>query len=157
MADVKPTSPEVAEKNEGAKPAQKPTNLIRVNDSMIHNTKQDGLKAVTVGLLDADGNKKVGTIFVSDKQVNADKNTTELPKSQQKSYVALSRDKEYTFSVKGPKDAEGKPTYENTKISGADIIAQNKAYMKDKQAQSANQLAESVEKAPEAQEEVQAE
>lgn len=63
---------------------KKPTNLLRVNDSMIKNTKQDGLKAVTIGLRDADGKEKLGTIFVGNKQVNADKNTTELPKSQQK-------------------------------------------------------------------------
>lgn len=63
---------------------KKPTNLLRVNDSMIKNTKRDGLKAVTIGLRDADGKEKLGTIFVGNKQVNADKNTTELPKSQQK-------------------------------------------------------------------------
>lgn len=129
---------------------KKPTNLLRVNDSMIHPTKQENLKAVTIGLRDPEGNQKVGTIFVSDKQVNPDKNTAELSKSQQKSYVALDRDKDYTFSVKGPKDSEGKPTYENTKISGADIIDQNKAYMKEKQAQRVNQLAESVDKTQEA-------
>lgn len=136
---------------------QKPTNLVRVNDSMIHNTKQQGLKAVTLGLQDADGNKKVGTIFVGEKQVNADKKTAELPKSQQKSYVALDRNKDYTFSVKGPKDAEGKPTYQNEKISGAAIIEQNKAYMKDKAAQRTNALEQSVEKAaPEAEAQAEA-
>lgn len=135
---------------------KKPTNLLRVNDSMIKDTKQDGLKAVTIGLLDADGNKKVGTIFVGAKQVNADKKTTELPKKQQKSYVALDRNKDYTFSVRGPKGEDGKPVYENFKVSGADIIEQNKAYMKDKAAQRTKSLEESVEKAPEAQAEAQA-
>ena len=47
----------------------KPTNLVRVNDSMIHDTKQQGLKAVTLGLRDNEGNQKVGTIFVSEKQI----------------------------------------------------------------------------------------
>ena len=55
-----------------AKPT-KPTNLVRVNDSMIHDTKQPGLKAVTLGLRDNEGNQKVGTIFVSEKQINADR------------------------------------------------------------------------------------
>lgn len=129
---------------------KKPTNLLRVNDSMIHDTKQENLKAVTIGLLDPEGNQKIGTIFVSGKQISADKNTADLSKSQQKSYVALSRETDYTFSVKGPKGADGKPTYENTKISGADIIDQNKAYMKEKQAQRTNQLADSIDKTQEA-------
>lgn len=147
--------PDLGEKPSKAQAAQKKpsaAHLLRVNDSMIKDTRQNGLKAVTIGLLDADGNKKVGTIFVGDKQVNADKKTTELPKSQQKSYVALDRSKDYTFSVRGPKDAEGKPTYENSKVSGADIIEQNKAYMRDKAAERTKNLEQSVESpAPEAQ------
>lgn len=135
---------------------KKPTNLLRVNDSMIKNTKQNGLKAVTVGLRDADGKEKLGTIFVGDKQVNSDKNTTELPKAQQKSYVALDRNKDYTFSVRGPKGEDGKPVYEHSQISGADIIEQNQAYMKNKMAQRTKNLEESVEKAPEAEAEAQA-
>ena len=129
---------------------KKPTNLLRVNDSMIRDTKQENLKSVTIGLRDAEGNQQVGKIFVSSKQVNPDNNTKDLSKSQQKSYVALDRNKDYTFSVKGPKDADGKPTYQDTKISGADIIEQNKAYMKEKRAQRANQLADSVDKTQEA-------
>lgn len=129
---------------------KKPTNLLRVNDSMIRDTKQENLKSVTIGLRDAEGNQRVGKIFVSSKQVNPDNNTKDLSKSQQKSYVALDRNKDYTFSVKGPKDADGKPTYQDTKISGADIIEQNKAYMKEKRAQRANQLADSVDKTQEA-------
>lgn len=149
---------EMAEKRtkEAQAAQKKPTNLLRVNDSMIKDTRQDGLKAVTIGLMDADGNKKVGTIFVGAKQVNADKKTTELPKKQQKSYVALDRNKDYTFSVRGPKGEDGKPVYENFKVSGADIIEQNKAYMKDKAAQRTKSLEESVEKAPEAQAEAEA-
>ena len=123
---------------------------------MIKNTKQDGLKAVTIGLRDADGKEKLGTIFVGVKQVNADKNTTELPKSQQKSYVALDRNKDYTFSVRGPKGEDGKPVYTHEKISGADIIEQNQAYMKNKMAQRTKNLEESVEKAPEAEAQAQA-
>lgn len=125
---------------------KKPTNLIRVNDSMIADTKQANLKSVTLGIRDPEGNEKVGKIFVSDKQVNPDKKTADLSKSQQKSYVALDRNKDYTFSVKGPKGADGKPTYDNIQMSGAAIIDQNKAYMKEKQAQRANQLADGVSK-----------
>lgn len=125
---------------------KKPTNLIRVNDSMIADTKQANLKAVTLGIRDPEGNEKVGKIFVSGKQVNPDKKTADLSKSQQKSYVALDRNKDYTFSVKGPKGADGKPTYDNIQMSGAAIIDQNKAYMKEKQAQRANQLADGVSK-----------
>lgn len=149
MAEVK-TQNENNEKKE-----KKPTNLVRVNDSMIYDTKQAGLKAVTLGLRDNEGNEKIGKIFVSEKQVNADKNTMNLSKGQQKSYVALDRNKDYTFSVKGPKDAEGKTTYENMKISGADIIEQNKAYMKEKSAQRANNLA-GVGKEQEVEQEVEA-
>lgn len=125
---------------------KKPTNLIRVNDSMIADTKQANLKSVTLGIRDPEGNEKVGKIFVSGKQVNPDKKTADLSKSQQKSYVALDRNKDYTFSVKGPKGADGKPTYDNIQMSGAAIIDQNKAYMKEKQAQRANQLADGVSK-----------
>lgn len=129
---------------------KKPTNLLRVNDSMIRDTKNENVKSVTIGLRDAEGNQQVGKIFVSGKQINPDSNTKDLSKSQQKSYVALDRDKNYTFSVKGPKDADGKPTYQDTEISGADIIEQNKAYMKEKRAQRTNQLADSVDKTQEA-------
>ena len=141
MANTKPT---------------KPTNLVRVNDSMIHDTKQPGLKAVTLGLRDNEGNQKVGTIFVSEKQINADKKTADLSKSQQKSHVALNRDKDYTFSVKTGKDADGKPVFENSKISGADIIDQNKAYLKERTAQRERNIEASVQE-PSQQAETEAE
>lgn len=134
---------------------KQPTNLLRVNDSMIKRTKQEGLKAVTIGIRDARGQEKVGTIFVGEKQVNADKNTAHLAKPQQKSYVALDRNREYTFSMKGPKDEAGKQTYVNEKISGADIIEQNKIYMRHKMEQRAQTLDQSV-KTNEAQEQAQA-
>lgn len=137
-------------------PSTKPTNLVRVNNSMIHNTKKDNIKAVTLGLVDGEGKSQVGTIFVSDKQVNADKRTADLSKGLQKSYVALDRDKDYTFSVKTGKDADGKPVFENSTISGADIIDQNKAYMKARQEQRTQALAASVEE-PSQQAETEAE
>ena len=135
---------------------KKPTNLIRVNDSMIADTKQANLKSVTLGIRDPEGNEKVGKIFVSDKQVNPDKKTADLSKSQQKSYVALDRNKDYTFSVKTGKDADGKPVFENSKISGADIIEQNKAYMKERTAQRERNIEASVQE-PSQQAETEAE
>lgn len=123
---------------------KKPTNLLRVNDSMIKRTKQEGMKAVTIGLRDLDGNQKIGTIFVGEKQVNADKNTAHLAKSQQKSYVALDRNRDYTFSMRGEKAADGKPTYVNEKIPAATIIEQNKAYMRHQMEQRAKTLDQSV-------------
>lgn len=120
------------------------TNLLHVDNSMIKRTTQEGLKAVTIGLRDLDGNQKIGTIFVGEKQVNADKNTVHLAKSQQKSYVALDLNRDYTFSMRGKKDADGKPTYVNEKISGATIVEQNKAYNRNKTEQRAKNLDQSV-------------
>lgn len=138
-----------------AQEGQQFTNLLCVNNSMIKDTKQDGLKAVTIGLRDADGKEKVGTIFVGEKRVNADENTTELPKSKQKSYVVLDYNKDYTFSVREPNSEDGKPVYTDEKISGATIIGQNKAYMRNKTEQRARNLADSV-KSPETEAQMQA-
>ena len=79
-----------------------------------------------------------------------------MSKSQQKSYVALNRDKDYTFSVKTGKDADGKPVFENSKISGADIIDQNKAYLKERTAQRERNIEASVQE-PSQQAETEAE
>ena len=76
--------------------------------------------------------------------MNADKNTVHLAKSQQKSYVALDLNRDYTFSMRGKKDADGKPTYVNEKISGATIVEQNKAYNRNKTEQRAKNLDQSV-------------
>lgn len=120
------------------------TNLLHVDNSMIKRTKQDGLKAVTIGLRDASGKEKIGTIFVGEKQVNADKNTAHLAKPKQKSYVLLDRSRDYTFSMRGKNGADGKSTYVNEKISGVTIIAQNKAYNRNKMEQRAKSLDQSV-------------
>ena len=58
--------------------------------------------------------------------------------------------------MRGPKGEDGKPVYTHEKISGADIIEQNQAYMKNKMAQRTKNLEESVEKAPEAEAQAQA-
>lgn len=120
------------------------TNLLHVDNSMIKRTTHEGLKAVTIGLLDENGREKVGTIFVGDGQVNTDKNTAHLAKPKQKSYVLLDRSRDYTFSMRGKNDADGKPTYMNEKIPAATIIAQNKAYNRNKMEQRAKSLDQSV-------------
>lgn len=123
---------------------------IRVTNSQIHATKKEGLNAVGIGLLDADGNKRLGSIFVGDKSVNADKNTANLPDSQKKSYVALSPDKAYDF-VSGFGENRTKES-----ILGADIITQNKAYMKDLNEQRTQKMEADVQKdAPEAEAEAE--
>lgn len=122
---------------EDKKDVKKPSNLLRVNNAMIHDIKgNDGRKAVSVGLTDKDGNTRIGTIYAGTVAINPDPKTASLPAHQQKSYVAISRDKTYDF-VMSKKDPTSKTGYKKVidKIPGADIVDQNHAYMKDKRAE----------------------
>lgn len=140
-----------AAETRGMDGTKKPGNLLRVNDSMIHDIKgQDGRKAVTVGLKGQDNVNRVGTIYVGASSINPDKHTAHLQANQQKSYVAISPKKTYDFvtSVKNP---EGKFDRNVTKISGQTILDQNKAYMKERHAEYAKQAeAKAADKAKQA-------
>lgn len=139
-----------------AKPKQnaekKPSNLIRVNNSMIHDIKDnDNRKAITVGIKDPDGTKTVGTIYVGAKSIMADKKTATLPDSQKKSYIGISRDKDYDF-VTSYKDANGQYKNHVDKMKGGEIVDKNHAYMADKRADYKKQAeAKAAEKSAEAQ------
>lgn len=125
----------VAAKDEKSEKSDvKSSHLLRINTSMIHDMKGcDTRKAVTVGLQDPEGTKRVGTIYVGTSSIHKDRCTEHLPDRQKKSYVAISPTKTYDFvtSVKNP---EGKFDRNVTKISGQTILDQNKAYMKERMA-----------------------
>lgn len=127
-----------ADKQQAEKPEKK-SSLIRVNNKMIHDLSNNpNRKAVTVGLLGPDGTKQVGTIYVGAKSIMADKKTSTLPDAQKKSYVGISRGKDYDFVV-GTKGADGKWKNDVTKMKGSDIVDRNHAYMADKRAGYAKQ------------------
>lgn len=124
--------------------AETKSHLIRINDKQITDSKTPGVKKVGIGLMAEDGTKKLGSIYVTEKAISQDKKTAELPAHMHKSYVALSPGKEYNF-VSGHGD-----TYKTEKISGQDILDQNRAYMKDLNASRTKALENGVAKeAPE--------
>lgn len=130
--------------------AETKSHLIRINNSQISDSKTSPeVKKVGVGLVTEDGTTKKGSIFVSSKAVTLDKNTKDLPDHMKKSYVALSPGKEYNF-VSGYGE-----NYKTEKITGADIVAQNRAYMKERTAARSKALESEMPAQPSVEEEVQ--
>ena len=125
---------------------KKPSHQIRINNSMIHdikNSKNPNLKAVTVGLEAADGTSTKGNLLIGKSTIVPDKNTATLAARQQKSYVNFVRDNDYSIKLGGADKA--------IKMSGADIVDQNHAYMKTLNKSRTAQLESAAEKdSPEA-------
>lgn len=106
---------------------KKPSHQIRINSSMVKDLKDPAhanLKAVNIGLEDKDGNKQFGSLLIGKGAIVPDKHTAHLPVNQQKSYVNFVRENDYSIKLDGEPKA--------VKMSGADIIEQNRAYLKSK-------------------------
>lgn len=135
--------------------AQKAEQSIHVSGEMIGKTN-NGCTRVSVGLSDADGKSQVKNVFVREDKVQLDPKTADKPKEKQGYYVEFTPDWNYDVSVANGKDENGKTLYDRAKLSGADIVEQNNAYMKEQNKQRTKGLEESVEQS-EPQAEAQAE